>query len=138
MLYLNVIGNLGRDAVLERGAHGDYISFSVAHSQKFKDASGREIVQTTWVSCIMNGRQDNLFNWLVKGTKVFVSGPMSVRSFKDRLGNWQAGVNLNVRQLELCGSLASPKTEQQSQDDFNVSAQNSNSSNVTDYGDQPF
>lgn len=140
MLNLSVIGNLGRDAVTERGQHGDYISFSVAHSQKFTDQTGREVVQTTWVSCILNGRQDKLLPWLVKGTKVFVSGNMSVRLFRDRLGNWQAGINLNVRQIELCGSVALPKNEQQQGTDFSVQQQNSSpsSNNNNDEEVMPF
>lgn len=122
MLYLHVIGNLGRDASIERGSRGDFVSFSVAHSTKFRDQSGQEITHTVWVSCLMNGRQEKLLPFLKKGTKVFVAGNMSLRLYKDRTGAWQEGVNLNVSTLELCGGApALPAQSQQTAEDFKVS-----------------
>lgn len=116
MLQLSVLGNLGRDATLEQGNRGKYISFSVAHSSRFKNQQGQEVTETTWVSCILDGSHDRLLPFLTKGTKVFCQGNMAVRLFRDRTGQFQCGVNLNVRVIELAGSGSSiPQQQQQAE-----------------------
>lgn len=106
MLKLEVIGNLGSDAKLQESPGGKFVAFNVAHTSKRTDKSTGEVIErTTWVSCTWNGAGGNLLGWLLKGTKVYVSGDMTLREYKGLDGLMHTGVNLFVRDIELCGGL---------------------------------
>lgn len=138
MLNLQVIGNLGRDASVERGNRGEFVSFSVAHSYKYTDQQGQQINATTWLSCIMNGKQEKLLPFLKKGTKVFCSGTMSTRLYRDRSNQPQVGINLNVQHLELCGQAQTlPPQEQQTAADFQQQQQQTAAQSGVSFPPQP-
>lgn len=100
MMQLAIIGNLGADAERKSTNGRDYVTFRVAHSEKISDGSER----TTWVSCFMPGNAGSLFDFLKKGTKVFVCGRMSVRVYSSpKTKAWEAGVEISVDRVELCG-----------------------------------
>lgn len=100
MMQLSIIGNLGADAERKSTNGRDYVTFRVAHSEKQSDGSER----TTWVSCIMSGNAGNLFDFLKRGTKVYASGRMGVRVYSSpKTKAWEAGVELSVDRVELCG-----------------------------------
>lgn len=122
MLKLEVIGNLGRDAKVQETINGKFVAFNVAHTSKRTDrATGATVENTTWVSCTMNGDGRGLLPYLLKGTKVYVSGEMTLRAYKDQQGMQQVGINLFVRDVELCGSAKSlevPEEEKNRTDVF--------------------
>lgn len=104
MLQLEVLGNIGAGAQVKSAQGSKFISFSVAHTDKWKDADGMEHRETTWVDCIINGDDSKVFQFLKSGVKVWVRGLARLRVFssaKDR--KMKAGITLNVRDIELCG-----------------------------------
>lgn len=104
MLQLEVLGNIGADAQVKSAQGSKFISFSVAHTDKWKDADGMEHRETTWVDCIINGDDSKVFPFLKSGVRVWVRGLARLRVFssaKDR--KMKAGITLNVRDIELCG-----------------------------------
>lgn len=104
MMKLSLIGNLGADARLENSNGGDFVAFNVAHTETIKKADGTKLERTTWVSCTINGRNEGLFPYLKKGTRVFVWGDPTFRTFHSEKQRMLAvGVNLFVRSLELVG-----------------------------------
>lgn len=104
MLQFSVIGNLGADAELHVENGNEFLTFKVAHTDRFKQ-DGRDVETTTWVSCVMNGRGDKLRQYLTKGQKVYVCGDGSVRTFHSaKMRQLMAGCNLFVRQIELVGA----------------------------------
>ncbi len=105
MLKVEIIGNLGGDAVLESKNGREYVSFTVAHSEK-RTVNGQEQRLTTWTTCFRNGNLGGLLPYLKKGTSVFVRGNLSVNQYQDRAGQWQAGLTCNVDEVHLCGSLS--------------------------------
>lgn len=107
MMKLEIIGNLGADAEKRTENGQSYILFSVADTDSYTKADGSKVENTTWVNCILNGDGGNLLPYLKKGTKVFVRGRQSLRVFssaKDKM--MKAGVDLNVREIELVGGKA--------------------------------
>ena len=110
MLKLEIIGNLGADAELREANGKKYVSFRVAETRKFADKQTGEMVSsTTWASCSMDGDNTNLLPYLKKGQRVFVRGNMELKIFvSSRDGQRHAGVNVYVKELELCGS---PRTD---------------------------
>lgn len=105
MLKLVIIGNLGADAELRNANGAQFLSFRVAHSDRWTDRNTGEVHDsTTWISCTLNGDGGNLRPYLKQGTKVFVYGDVSTRIYvSPKNGKQYAGIDCRVRQLELCG-----------------------------------
>lgn len=99
-----IIGNLGADVELHVESNNEFITFKVAHTERYKNADGRETESTVWVSCIMNGRADKLRQYLTKGTRVCVIGDTSLTTYHSKkMQRLVAGCNLFVRSIELVG-----------------------------------
>lgn len=105
MLKGHIIGNLGADAE-RRVANGrEFVSFRVAHSEKRTNRQTGEVTERTeWISCILDGSAGNLFQYLTRGTKLYVEGDLSARVYtSSRDGKTYAGFECRVRHIELCG-----------------------------------
>lgn len=105
MIKLELIGNLGIDAQLQVHNGNKFISFRVANTDKWTDKVTGEIVSSTqWVSCTLNGDGGGLLPYLKKGTKVFVRGNAQFVIYSSpKTHQMEVGVNLFVREIELCG-----------------------------------
>jgi len=120
MLKLTVIGHLGQDAVLKTFGSANFISFSVAHTGKYKDSQGVEHEKTQWVSCLRRvGENSSLIAYLKKGTKVYVEGRLTARLFESQASNSpQIALNLDVSCLELLSVKSEPSQPQSGSDAF--------------------
>jgi single-strand DNA-binding protein len=107
MIRLEIVGNLGADAEIKEYNGNKFVSFRVAHSEKWVDhKTGAISTQTTWVSCSLNGNGKGLTQYLKKGTKVFLRGtPNFVQYSSPKTHKMEVGVNLFVKEIELCGGL---------------------------------
>lgn len=100
-----IIGNLGSDARIEANNGRPFVSFSVAHNDRFVKEDGTVKETSQWISCTLNGDGGKLLPFLKKGRQVYVEGRASVRCFSsEKERRFVAGVNLNVDHLELIGS----------------------------------
>lgn len=116
MIKVEVIGNLGADAQLQVVNGNKFVSFRVANTDAWTDKQTGEIKKSTqWISCSLNGDGGALAPYLKKGSKVFIRGNAQFviySSAKSR--QMEVGVNLYVREIELCGSTKeSEQTPQQ-------------------------
>lgn len=100
MLKVTIIGNIGSDAVIKDFNGKKFISFNVAHSERYKDAQGGTVEKTIWVSVLKPG-DGNIVQYLKKGTGVYVSGDLSVKIYTDSRHQTQAGMNCLARELQL-------------------------------------
>ncbi len=82
-----LIGHLGRDAETKFTPAGAAVTrFSVATNRRWKDQqSGEWKEQTDWTN-VSVWRKENLANYLVKGTQVYVEGRIQTRSYDDKDG----------------------------------------------------
>lgn len=104
MLKIAVIGNLGSDARIEESNGHKFVSFNVAHNDRFQDANGAVHESITWVSCALNGDGGKLLPFLVKGRQVYVEGKGSTRVYSSpTLRRMVAGLNIAVDRIELIG-----------------------------------
>lgn len=110
MKQLQIIGNIGQDAKIQSYNGKNFVSFSVAVNESYKDKNGQKVESTDWVSC--TSQNSNLAPYLKSGTKVFCQGKLKVNLFKNQRGEWQAGLNLQVSTLEFLGG---SKTETQNE-----------------------
>lgn len=109
MLQFQVIGNIGGNAELHKENGNEFVSFKVAHNERYTDAQGNQRDTTIWVSCILNGNGGNLFPYLVKGQQVYVSGDGDVRTYHSAVHHQLvAGLNVRVRQIQLIGNQPEP------------------------------
>lgn len=143
MLFTTLAGTLGGDAQVRHTQSGDSaINFSVAHSDKWTDKQGVKQERTTWVSCTIWRKSDQIkiAESLVKGTKVTIIGTPSARAWKNAQGEPQATLEVVVREIDLQGKpSAAPvnNTTQPVNQNESSSAPVFNSS-ISDNDDLPF
>lgn len=106
MLKVEMIGNLGANAEIKEHNGNKYVTFRVAHTEKWNDkATGQIVSRTIWASCTINGDGGNLVQYLTQGTKVFIRGSMTLNVYSSALTKqMEAGLNISVWELELCSS----------------------------------
>lgn len=114
MIKMEIIGNLGADAQLQMNNGNKFVSFRIANTDTWTDKRTGEIIKTTqWISCSLNGDGGNLLPYLRKGTKLFVRGNAQIVIYSSpKTHQMEAGVNLFVREIELCGG-SKEETQQQ-------------------------
>ena len=103
MIKLQVIGNIGKDATTNTVGNKQVINFSVAHTEKWKDAQGQQQSKTTWVDCAYWTDKTGLLPYLVKGTQVYVEGTAEARAYESN-GSPAASLVLKVQNIQLLGS----------------------------------
>lgn len=115
MIKIEVIGNLGADAQLQVVNGNKFVSFRVANTDSWTDKVTGEIKKSTqWISCSLNGDGGSLLQYLKKGTKVFVRGNANMVTYSSPKSHQiEVGVNLYVREIELCGGTKEENHQQQ-------------------------
>lgn len=103
MIKIQVIGNLGKDCVVNNVNGKSVINFTVAHTEKYKDSQGNNQEKTTWVDCAYWTDRTAVAPYLMKGTQVFVEGQPEVRSFQRNDGTSGASLSMRVREVQLLG-----------------------------------
>jgi single-strand DNA-binding protein len=103
-LKLEIIGNIGSDAVVRDVNGSKAIGFSVAHSEKYKNTSGIDVENTTWVNCTIwkyQGQSIEIAKYLKKGTMVAIEGFPSVRGYQNQQGQIGASMECRVTFIKL-------------------------------------
>lgn len=104
MIKLQVIGNLGKDAIVNNVNGKNVINFTVAHTERYKDAQGNQKDRTTWVDCAYWTDRTAVAPYLKKGTQVFVEGQPDVRTYTTQDGRNGASLTLRIASVQLLGS----------------------------------
>lgn len=104
MIKLQVIGHLGRDANVNNVNGKNVINFTVAHSERFKDAQGNQKDRTIWVDCAYWTDRTAVAPYLKKGTQVYVEGQPDVRTYTTQDGRNGASLTVRVVSVQLLGS----------------------------------
>ena len=103
MIKLTLIGNLGKDCVVNNVNGKNVINFNVAHTEKFKDSSGMQKEKTIWVECAYWSDRTGIAPYLKKGTNVYLEGSPDVRTYTTNEGKQGASLRLNVQYIQLLG-----------------------------------
>ena len=135
MIKLQVIGNLGKDAVVNNVNGKSVINFNVAHTEKYKDAQGVPKDRTTWVDCSYWTDRTAVAPYLKKGTQVYVEGTPDVRSYTTADGRQGASLTLRIVSVQLLGAKPSGSGEQPSYGRESTPAQSYNP--APSYNPQP-
>jgi single-strand DNA-binding protein len=103
MIKLQVIGNLGKDCMVNMVNGKNVINFSVAHTEKYRDSSGVQKEKTTWVECAYWTDRTAISPYLKKGQQVFVEGTPEIRNFTRNDGTTGSSLSLRVQYVQLVG-----------------------------------
>ena len=128
MIKLQVIGHLGRDAVTNTVNGKSVINFSVAHSERYKDAQGNVQERTMWVECAYWTDKLAIAPYLTKGKSVFVEGSPHVESYTTKDGKQGVALRLRVQEVQFTGGNKENNTS--STENNAVSNQNNNTNTV--------
>lgn len=121
MIKLQIIGNLGKDCIVKEINGKNVINFSVAHTERFKDAQGNQKERTTWVECAYWTDRTAIAPYLVKGTSVYAEGSPEADPYMNKEGQAAATLRMRVQNIQLLGG-------------GNRDNQGANSGNVTNTG----
>ncbi len=143
MIKMQVIGNLGKDCVVNTVNGKSVINFTVAHTEKYKDSQGNMQEKTTWVDCAYWTDRTTVAQYLTKGKQIFAEGQPEVRSFQRQDGTAGASLSLRVREVQLLGGRgdagSGPSAYQQSAASAPASAGSGSMSSVSEpVDDLPF
>ena len=103
MIKMQVIGNLGKDCIVNTVNGKNVINFTVAHTEKYKDSQGNQQEKTTWVDCAYWTDRTAVAQYLTKGKQVYVEGQPEARSFQRNDGTPGSSLSLRVREVQLLG-----------------------------------
>ena len=125
MIKLQIIGNLGKDCIVKEINGKHVINFSVAHTERFKDAQGNQKERTTWVECAYWTDRTAIAPYLVKGTSVYAEGSPEADPYTNKEGQAAATLRMRVQNIQLLGGNKEGQSTQGAA---------SNSGNVTNAG----
>lgn len=103
MIKLQVIGNLGKDCITNNVNGKTVMNFSVAHTEKFRDAQGNQKDKTIWVDCAYWSDRTGIAPYLRKGQQVYVEGNPDLRTYTKNDGSFGATLTLRVQTIQLLG-----------------------------------
>jgi single-strand DNA-binding protein len=118
MLKALAIGHLGKDAVVNLVNGKNVINFSVAHSEKWKDAQGQPMEKTTWVDCSYWTDKTAVAPYLKKGTQVYVEGQPEVRTYQANDGTTKATLSVRVGSIQLLSSASNDNSQGQAREPY--------------------
>jgi single-strand DNA-binding protein len=105
MLKLQIIGHIGQDAIMHQHGTDNVLNFSVAHTDKYKNADGTVVNKTTWISCSwwIDGRS-TVGQYLKKGTLVWIEGIPEAKMWENKEKKKACGLGVRIIKLELLGN----------------------------------
>lgn len=103
MIKLQVIGNLGKDCITNSVNGKTVMNFTVAHTEKFKDAQGNQKDKTIWVDCAYWSERTGVAPYLKKGTQIYVEGTPELRTYTKNDGTQGSSLTLRVMSVQLLG-----------------------------------
>jgi single-strand DNA-binding protein len=100
-----IVGHLGRDPELRYTPQGTALcKFSVATSERRKNAVGEMEDHTTWFRVTSWGRQAELANeYLSKGRQVYVEGRFRLEEYTDREGQTRHSAEVTASEIHFLG-----------------------------------
>lgn len=102
MLQMQILGNVGSDAVVKEHQGEKFMSFSVAHTDKFDDGKGNKVEKTEWVN--VTSSKINMAPHIKKGDKIYVQGHPSFNLYNDQQQKVRYSINLRAMIVDFAGS----------------------------------
>jgi single-strand DNA-binding protein len=104
MIKLQIIGHIGKDAIVKEVNGKNVINFSVAHSENYTNTAGEKVSNTTWVDCAYWTDKVAVAPYLLKGTQVYVEGQPTADAYAGEDGKPKSTLRCRVMSVQLLGS----------------------------------
>ena len=101
MQQIQIIGYLGKDAVIRSTNGNDILVFNVCCSESYKKQNGEEVDKNTWYSCTY--RNTALAQYLKKGGQVMVQGELRAKTYQNDRRETLIDLSIQVSRIQLCG-----------------------------------
>lgn len=103
---VQLIGNLGNvPEVKEFNGNGKVARVGLATSERYKNAKGEYVTETTWHNLVIWGKQaENAEKLMKKGSEVLVEGKIVNRNYEDKDGNKKYISEIRVDEFIMLGS----------------------------------
>lgn len=104
---ITIVGHLGHDPELRTTKQGTPVcNFSMATTEKRKNAAGKPEEHTTWFNVTVWGRQAELASeYLAKGRQVYVEGRLRLEDYV-HLGKTRMKAEVNATDIQFIGASA--------------------------------
>ncbi len=103
MLQTTAIGYLGNDCITKEVNGKKVINFSIAHTERFKDAQGNLKEKSTWLECAYWTDSIAVAEYLKQGQQVYVQGTPEARAYVNKAEEACASLAIRVVKIELLG-----------------------------------
>lgn len=133
-----LLGNVGKDPEIRSTAGGTLVaSLSLATSERYKDKSGEWQERTEWHSLVSYARgAEILRDYVKKGSKLYVEGRITTRSWDDKdTGKKAYRTEIVVNDISLLSAAEGSNDRQASNGRDSQSRTKRPSSAAEDYGD---
>lgn len=137
MIKLQVIGNLGKDCIVKEVNGKNVINFSVAHSERYKDAQGNQKERTTWVECAYWTDRTAIAPYLTKGQTVYAEGSPEADGYLNKDNQASATLRMRVQSIQLLGGRNSDNQGGQQAQSGGNNYNNSNSNSYSGGNNNP-
>lgn len=107
-----IIGNLGSDPEMRYTPNGNPVtSFTVATNRRYKTADGEDKDETEWFRVsAWNRLAENTNQFLQRGSKVYVEGRLSSRTYVSNDGETRVSLDVNATEVRFLDSRNSTST----------------------------
>jgi single-strand DNA-binding protein len=126
MIKLQVIGHLGKDCTTNVVNGKNVINFSVAHSERYKDATGTQKEKTTWVECAYWTERTAIAPYLKKGQLVYVEGNPEARAYQKADGTAASSLSMRISSIQLLGGARGESGQEGNTDQLSGTDENDN------------
>ena len=101
-----LMGNLTRDPELKRTSNDMAVAqISIAVNRRFKDRTGEQREETTYVDCESWGKTaETMAKYLAKGRPVFVEGRLKLDQWQDKDGNNRSKLKVVIDNFQFVDS----------------------------------
>jgi single-strand DNA-binding protein len=98
-----LIGNLGKDPEMQVTAEGmSFTRFSLAVNRSYTSSSGEKVEETEWFNIVVWRQLAEICErYLHKGSKVYLEGRLSQRTYTDREGVQRTSVEVIANEMEM-------------------------------------
>jgi single-strand DNA-binding protein len=103
MIKLQIVGNLGKDCIVNEVNGKKVINFSVAHTERYKDSQGNQQERTTWVECAYWTDRTAVADYLKKGKMVYAEGAPAADPYMNKENQAAATLRMRVLNIQLLG-----------------------------------
>ena len=117
---MQVIGNIGQDAVVNTVNNKQVANFSVCHTHKWRAQGGDMIEKNVWVNCSLFFENSKLIPYLKKGVQVFLEGEPEANAYTNKQGQVIGSLRLRVTNVQLLGGKQNSTEQNQPQPQVDI------------------